>query len=65
LAFFPCVLTSIPFLSKVCGTPDYVAPEILKHQMSDYKGDVWSAGVIGYILLGGYAPFQARNPDGN
>ena len=50
-------------LNQVCGTPDYVAPEIIKHQNYDHKCDIWSAGVIVYILLGGYAPFQARNPD--
>jgi len=50
-------------LVQVCGTPDYVAPEVIKHEAYDYKCDIWSAGVIAYILLGGYAPFQARNPD--
>lgn len=50
-------------LNQVCGTPDYVAPEIIKHQNYDHKCDIWSAGVITYIILGGYAPFQARNPD--
>lgn len=40
-----------------------MAPEIIKHQHYDQKCDIWSAGVITYILLGGYAPFQARNPD--
>lgn len=50
-------------LVQVCGTPDYVAPEVIKHEAYDFKCDIWSAGVIAYILLGGYAPFQARNPD--
>mmetsp|Transcript_6838 Transcript_6838/g.8275 ORF Transcript_6838/g.8275 Transcript_6838/m.8275 type:complete len:364 (+) Transcript_6838:20-1111(+) len=50
-------------LNQVCGTPDYVAPEIIMHNLYNFKCDIWSAGVITYILLGGYAPFQARNPD--
>lgn len=51
-------------LSTMCGSPQYVAPEIL--QMSDgvvdqYSPacDMWSVGVILFILLSGYSPFGA------
>jgi len=44
-------------LSTVCGTPGYVAPEILSRKRYGTQSDMWSAGVIVFILLGGYPPF--------
>lgn len=45
--------------NTLCGTPMYVAPEILSAMKKPYgpKVDIWAVGVISYILLAGYPPF--------
>eukprot|EP00658_Telonema_sp_P-2_P007369 TRINITY_DN12746_c0_g1_i1.p1 TRINITY_DN12746_c0_g1~~TRINITY_DN12746_c0_g1_i1.p1 ORF type:complete len:279 (-),score=96.69 TRINITY_DN12746_c0_g1_i1:300-1136(-) len=41
----------------LCGTPGYVAPEVLNRLAYGVKIDVWSLGVITYIVLAGFPPF--------
>lgn len=46
-------------LMTSCGTPGYVAPEVLMCEKYDKSVDLWGIGIITYILLSGYPPFYA------
>eukprot|EP01130_Rhizamoeba_saxonica_P000005 TRINITY_DN0_c2_g1_i2.p1 TRINITY_DN0_c2_g1~~TRINITY_DN0_c2_g1_i2.p1 ORF type:complete len:266 (+),score=80.95 TRINITY_DN0_c2_g1_i2:428-1225(+) len=48
-------------LMTSCGTPGYVAPEVLMCESYDKSVDMWGIGIITYILLAGYPPFYAEN----
>jgi len=50
-------IASQQVMQTACGTPGYVAPEILQAKGYDKEVDMWSVGVITYILLCGFPPF--------
>jgi len=50
-------------LTSRCGTPSYVSPEVLKNQPYDQSCDMWSVGVVLYVMLCGYTPFMEDNQE--
>ena len=49
--------------TTVCGTPIYLAPEIIKEQGHDEKVDIWCIGVLCFELITGNVPFQGNDID--
>ncbi|GMI89264.1 SNF1-RELATED PROTEIN KINASE 3.24, CBL-interacting protein kinase 5 [Hibiscus trionum] len=62
LSALPEQLLNDGLLHTQCGTPAYVAPEVLRKKGYDgSKADIWSCGVVLYVLLAGFLPFQDEN----
>ncbi|PHH60159.1 hypothetical protein CDD81_2077 [Ophiocordyceps australis] len=58
---FARVLPSTSLAETLCGSPLYMAPEILRYERYDAKADLWSVGTVMYEMITGRPPFRARN----
>jgi serine/threonine protein kinase len=45
----------------VCGTPNYIAPEILQTEGHSFEVDIWSTGIIIYTLIVGKPPYESHD----
>ncbi|XP_070546440.1 LOW QUALITY PROTEIN: serine/threonine-protein kinase DCLK1-like [Ptychodera flava] len=63
LADFGLAMEVTEPIYTVCGTPTYVAPEILAETGYGLEVDMWATGVITYILLCGFPPFRSLDRD--
>ena len=48
-------------MTTQCGSPNYISPEVIQNKGYNEKTDVWSMGVLLYLMLTGEFPFQAEN----
>lgn len=54
-------LPSTSLAETLCGSPLYMAPEILRYEKYDAKADLWSAGTVLFEMMVGKPPFRASN----
>ncbi|XP_017345773.1 serine/threonine-protein kinase ULK2 isoform X1 [Ictalurus punctatus] len=59
---FARYLQSNMMAATLCGSPMYMAPEVIMSQNYDAKADLWSIGTVIYQCLVGKPPFQANSP---
>lgn len=58
---FARVLPSTSLAETLCGSPLYMAPEILRYERYDAKADLWSVGTVVFEMIVGRPPFRASN----
>lgn len=58
-----CIRTVSSFVFQVCGTPEYIAPEVILRQGYGKPVDWWAMGVILYEFLVGCVPFFGDTPE--
>ncbi|XP_046552093.1 LOW QUALITY PROTEIN: serine/threonine-protein kinase 17B-like [Haliotis rubra] len=58
---FACLVNTGEDIRDIIGTPDYVAPEVLDYEPLNTMTDMWSMGVLAYVMLSACAPFAGEN----
>ncbi|KIW01471.1 uncharacterized protein PV09_07227 [Verruconis gallopava] len=58
---FARFLPSLELAETLCGSPLYMAPEILRYEKYDAKADLWSVGTVLHEMMVGKPPFRANN----
>ena len=58
---FATCLPKEGFLTRRCGTPTYIAPEVWKRKPYGYACDMWSIGAVIYTMVDGWPPFNGRD----
>ena len=51
--------------NEICGIPEYLAPEIVKHQDYSFEVDWWALGFLVYELIVGFPPFFTHDASDN
>ena len=60
---FSCFFDPTKGLNLVLGTPLYMAPEIILRKNYNEKVDIWSIGIITYMLLSGQSPYNGKTKE--